>query len=42
MHEKLVASALRSPVLALIVTVVVVAVVFSLLLLAGPPTEWFS
>ena len=41
-HEKLVASALRSPVLALIVTLVVVAVVFSLLLLAGPPTEWFS
>ncbi|AVZ39339.1 MULTISPECIES: DUF3817 domain-containing protein [unclassified Dietzia] len=40
--ERVLAFALRSPVVALIVTLVVVAVVFSLLLVAGKPTEWFS
>lgn len=40
--ERALAFALRSPVVALIVTLVVVAVVFSLLLVAGKPTEWFS
>lgn len=40
--EKILAFALRSPVVALVVTLVVVAVVFSLLLMAGKPTEWFS
>ena len=40
--ERLLATALRSPILALIVTVIVVAIVFTLLLVAGMPTEWFS
>lgn len=40
--ERVLAFALRSPVVALIVTLVVVAAVFSLLLVAGKPTEWFS
>ncbi len=40
--ERLLAFALRSPVIALLVTLVLVAVVFTLLLQAGPPTEWFS
>lgn len=40
--ERVLAFALRSPVVALVVTLVVVAVVFSLLLVAGKPTEWFS
>lgn len=40
--ERLLAFALRSPVVALLVTLVVVAVVFTLLLWAGKPTEWFS
>ena len=40
--ERLLAPALRSPILALIVTVIVVAIVFTLLLVAGKPTEWFS
>ena len=40
--ERTLAFALRSPVLALIVTLIVVAAVFSLLLVAGKPTEWFS
>ena len=40
--ERLLATALRSPILALIVTVIVVAIVFTLLLVAGKPTEWFS
>lgn len=40
--ERGLAFALRSPVLALLATLVVVAVVFTLLLVAGKPTEWFS
>ncbi|MDX2355323.1 DUF3817 domain-containing protein [Dietzia sp. PP-33] len=40
--ERVLAFALRSPVVALIVTLIVVAAVFSLLLVAGKPTEWFS
>jgi len=40
--EKLLATALRAPLVAVLVAVVVVAVVFGLLLMAGPPTEWFS
>lgn len=40
--ERVLAFALRSPVVALLVALVVVAVVFSLLLVAGKPTEWFS
>ena len=40
--EKVVAFALRSPVLAALVTLVLVAIAFSLLLLAGPPTAWFA
>lgn len=40
--ERALAFALRSPVIAFLVTLVVVAVVFSLLLMAGKPTEWFS
>lgn len=38
--ERPVAGALRSPVLAALITVVVLAVVFGGLLMAGPPTEW--
>lgn len=40
--ERVLAFALRSPVVAIVVALVVVAVVFSLLLVAGPPTEWFA
>ena len=40
--ERLLATALRSPILALIVTVIGVAIVFTLLLVAGKPTEWCS
>lgn len=40
--ERLLAFAVRSPIVALVITLVVVAIVFSLLLMAGPPTEWFS
>ena len=40
--ERALAFALRSPVVALLVALVVIAVVFSLLLMAGKPTEWFS
>lgn len=40
--DRVLAFALRSPVVAVLVTVIVVAVVFTLLLAAGPPTEWFS
>lgn len=40
--ERLLAFALRSPVVAVLVAVVVIAVVFTLLLVAGKPTEWFS
>lgn len=40
--ERVLAFALRSPVIAVLVAIVVVAVVFSLLLMAGKPTEWFS
>lgn len=40
--ERVLAFALRSPVLALLVSLLVVAAVFSLLLMAGPPTEWFA
>lgn len=40
--ERVVALALRRPVLAALVAVVVVAVVFSVLLSLGPPTEWFA
>ena len=40
--ERLVALALRRPLLAGLVALVVIAVVFSLLLMAGPPTEWFA
>lgn len=40
--ERVLAFALRSPVVALLVAVVVIAIVFGLLLVAGSPTEWFS
>lgn len=40
--ERLVAGALRGPVLAAVVTLVVLVAVFSGLLLVGPPTEWGS
>ena len=40
--ERVLAFALRSPVVALIVALVVVALVFALLLVAGKPTEWFA
>ncbi|WP_347041806.1 DUF3817 domain-containing protein [Brachybacterium nesterenkovii] len=40
--ERLAAVILRRPVLSAVVTLVVVAVVFTLLLQAGPPTQWFS
>ncbi len=38
--ERTVVGALRRPILAAAVTVIVLAVVFSGLLMAGPPTEW--
>ena len=40
--ERLAAVILRRPVLSAVVILVLVAVVFALLLQAGPPTEWFS
>ncbi|OYN88473.1 DUF3817 domain-containing protein [Parenemella sanctibonifatiensis] len=40
--EKVAAYALRHPIAAGLVAIVVVAVVFSVLLMLGPPTEWFS
>ncbi|WP_246956878.1 DUF3817 domain-containing protein [Brachybacterium sp. Marseille-Q7125] len=40
--EKVAALALRHPLLAAIIALVVVSIVFSLLLMAGPPTEWFA
>lgn len=40
--ERLVAFAQRHPILAVLIAAVVLPVVFSLLLMAGPPTEWFS
>lgn len=40
--ERLVAFALRRPLLSLGIVIVVVAVVFTLLVSAGPPTEWFN
>ena len=40
--EKVVALALRRPLLAGLIAIVVVAVVFSVLLQLGPPTEWFA
>lgn len=41
-HERIVSWALRSPVVAALGSLVVVAIVFALLLAAGPPTQWFS
>ncbi|GAA1491090.1 DUF3817 domain-containing protein [Brachybacterium sacelli] len=40
--EKVVALALRRPLPAALIALVVVAVVFTVLLNAGPPTQWFS
>ena len=40
--EKVVAFALRRPIPAGLVTLVAVAIVFSVLLSLGPPTEWFA
>ncbi|WP_147918237.1 DUF3817 domain-containing protein [Ruania zhangjianzhongii] len=40
--ERVAALALKHPVLAAVTAVIVVAVVFSVLLSLGPPTEWFS
>lgn len=40
--EKLAAFALRHPVLAVLIAAVVLPVVFTLLLMAGPPTQWFG
>lgn len=40
--ERLASFALRHPIATALVTVVVVALVFSGLLAAGPPTEWFD
>ena len=40
--ERVAALALKHPVLAGVAAVIVVAVVFSVLLSLGPPTEWFS
>ncbi|WP_193106567.1 DUF3817 domain-containing protein [Brachybacterium sp. FME24] len=40
--EKIVALALRRPIPAALIAIVVVAIVFSVLLSLGPPTEWFS
>lgn len=40
--ERIVAAALRKPLLAGLIAVVVVAIVFSVLLSLGPPTEWFA
>ena len=40
--ERVVSLALRRPLPAALVTLVVLVIVFSLLLMAGPPGEWFS
>jgi len=40
--EKVAALALRRPLLAGVIAIVAVAVVFSVLLQLGPPTEWFA
>ena len=40
--ERLAAVILRRPVLSAVVILALVAVVFALLLQAGPPTQWFS
>lgn len=40
--ERLAAVVLRRPVLSAVVILVLVTVVFTLLLQAGPPTQWFS
>lgn len=40
--EKLLAFALRYPIRALLVVLVLVAIVFTVLVSAGKPTEWFS
>ena len=40
--EKLLAFALRYPIRALLVVLVLVAIVFTILVSAGKPTEWFS
>ena len=40
--EKVAALALRRPLLAGVIAIVAVAVVFSVLLSLGPPTEWFA
>lgn len=40
--ERLVSLALRHPIPAALIAIVGVAVVFSVLLSLGPPTEWFS
>ena len=40
--ERLVGAALRRPVAAVLLGVVAVAVIFSVLLALGPPTEWFD
>lgn len=40
--EDLVAAALRRPVLAGVIALIGVSVVFSILLMLGPPTQWFA
>src|SRR5699024_614440 len=40
--ERIVGLALRRPLLAGVITLIAVAIVFSVLLSLGPPTEWFS
>lgn len=40
--EKVVALALRHPLPAGLITLVAVAIVFSVLLMLGPPTQWFA
>ncbi len=39
--ERLLAFALRSPILAIVVALVLIAIVFAILVTAGKPTEWF-
>ncbi|MGP9538250.1 DUF3817 domain-containing protein [Brachybacterium sp. AOP43-C2-M15] len=40
--ERLVSLALRHPLPAALITIVVLVIVFTALLMAGPPTQWFS
>ena len=40
--ERIVGLALRRPLLAGVITLIAVAIVFSVLLSLGPPTEWFA